>query len=85
MYRPIDHPDQLQEPIKHQCKFCHNPDAAHKVDYPMHKLSIAQNDKAHTIYTYAAFCDDCGGLSVVAVQGDWPELDADFQDGISYG
>lgn len=84
MYVLLNHPDELHKPLKHQCKFCHNPQAEHTVEYHMNRLTITTDEGVEHLYTYAAFCTDCSGLSVVALKGVYDLLDND-PEGAIYG
>ena len=82
MYVLLNDPSELQKPLKHQCKFCHNPNAEHIVEYHMNRLTLTLDTGTEHLYTYAAFCNDCGGLSVVALQGVYDLLDHDPEGAI---
>ncbi len=84
MYRPLKDPQELEKPIKQPCKYCFDQDAFYTVSWPMNKLQIHSKGEGESVYTYAAHCDECSGLLIVALQGAFPELDADFK-GVSFG
>lgn len=79
MYVQLDHPDDLKQDILIDCKYCYTPDAAYAISWPMNKADLALSTGKETMYTYAAHCKGCGGLSVVVLKGSYPELDSDFE------
>ena len=78
MYTEVETPQDLEKPLHHQCKYCHRPDATHQVDYPIMAACTDDGPPARWLYTFAAFCDDCGGLTVVAIKGNFPGLEQVF-------